>query len=149
MGAPKLGVCKRGHLRTPENVSNNRQCVACHREYSKDWARNNPEKTRGYVDLHRKSIRGKDRRLGKNGWTSAMVEEALVAQNTCCALCGGAFTGLDKPYADHKHVIPPMPRGLLHRSCNFALGLLQDSPERCELAAAYLRKFNAPATPAA
>jgi hypothetical protein len=42
---------------------------------------------------------------------------------------------------DHKHGKPPVPRALLCPGCNSALGLLKDSPERCEAAAAYLRKF--------
>ena len=145
MGAPKLGVCKRGHLRTPENISKHRQCLLCKKVRDDEWKAAHKKESVGYAIAYHKTEKGKYSRknylLRKNGWSQDTVAEVLLKQNNCCALCGEAFTENDKPYADHKHVVPPIPRGLLHRSCNFAIGLLKDSPEMCELAAAYLRKF--------
>lgn len=76
--------------------------------------------------------------MKKLGWTPKAVEEAREKQNNLCALCTKEF---DKtPHADHDHETNT-PRELLCGTCNQAIGLLQDSPELCESAAAYLRKW--------
>ena len=131
--------CKRGHPRTPENLSG-KCCKLCQklRDNVRDkghrqaWAKRNPERSKAME--RRKSLR-------RGGWTPEAVEEARAKQNNCCALCGGPFTEGNGPYADHKHTNPPKPRGLLHNNCNVALGLLRDSIQMCEAAAAYLKRW--------
>ena len=88
----------------------------------------------------RRSIRAAN--LKPLGWTIDHYEVALREQDNCCAICQDTFTAT--PNADHRHVEPPMPRGLLCKDCNLAIGFLKDSPERCEAAAAYLRHWNKP-----
>jgi hypothetical protein len=82
---------------------------------------------------------GRLRRLLKLGWTQEHYDEAKHEQGNCCAICGETFK--ETPSADHAHVEPPVPRGLLCHLCNRALGMFKDSPELLEKAAAYLRKW--------
>jgi hypothetical protein len=76
-------------------------------------------------------------KLKKYGWTLEMVEDAKVAQKNLCAICG---TFMENPEADHEHVCPPVPRELLCKPCNLALGLFKDSPEVLRKAAQYVEK---------
>jgi hypothetical protein len=83
--------------------------------------------------------------LKESGWTLESFAVAKEAQGGRCASCGdipevkaGRAEGL---CSDHEHVKPPRPRGLLCDLCNSLIGFAKDSPERCEAAAAYLRKF--------
>lgn len=54
-----------------------------------------------------------------------------------CAVCGQEQTMT--LYIDHDHATGAV-RGLLCSGCNFGLGHFGDSPERLELAAAYIRR---------
>src|ERR1035437_3056688 len=64
------------------------------------------------------------RRL-KNGWTPEMFEQTLLEQGNVCAVCREPFTDKDAACADHKHVNPPEPRGLLHQ--RYSLGMAVQS----------------------
>lgn len=81
------------------------------------------------------------RRL-KNGWTPEMFEQTLLEQGNVCAVCREPFTDKDAACADHKHVNPPEPRGVLHHSCNVAIGLLKENPARIRAAAAYVETWS-------
>ena len=48
----------------------------------------------------------------------------------------------DKAYADHEHIEPPNPRGILCVNCNLGLGNFQDSPELMQAAIAYVKKYS-------
>ena len=101
----------------------------------------NPEERKAY---HRTYNRREALRCA--GWTLETFESAKQAQGNRCAICGETPEIKQKEATealvpDHKHGKPPVPRALLCPGCNSALGLLKDSPERCEAAAAYLRKF--------
>lgn len=78
--------------------------------------------------------------LKPKGWTIENYDSTLHEQSNCCAICREPFTAT--PRADHKHSTPPVPRGLLCNTCNLGLGAFKDSPERCEAAATYLRKWS-------
>ena len=78
-------------------------------------------------------------KLKRHGWTPEAVEDVKREQRNCCAICKKEFK--DTPHSDHEHTVPSKPRGLLCGPCNRALGMLCDSPELCESAAAYLRKW--------
>ena len=88
------------------------------------WRSRNPDETR-------------KTRLRRMGWTTESMENAKHEQGNRCAICQEVKALLP----DHAHVEPSVPRGLLCHSCNVAIGMFKDSPERCEAAAAYLRKF--------
>jgi hypothetical protein len=100
------------------------------------WKERNPEQVR---ELARQQNR--KRNLNSYGWSLEMWEGALKEQKNCCAVCRFPFTEGNGPCADHEHTVPPKPRGILHRSCNSALGMLKDSVEICESAVEYLRKW--------
>jgi hypothetical protein len=81
------------------------------------------------------------------GWTPESFSSAKQEQCNRCAICNETPSkphgqGTEQLVPDHEHCKPPKPRALLCPGCNAALGLLKDSPERCETAAAYLRKFS-------
>jgi Recombination endonuclease VII len=79
--------------------------------------------------------------LQAHGWTQQMVEITLFEQGDVCALCRRPFTKKDHPCADHRHSKPPEPRGVIHASCNAAIGLLRENPEICRAAAEYLEAW--------
>lgn len=66
-------------------------------------------------------------------------ETMLAKQNGKCALCKKP-PGIRRLAVDHDHRTGAI-RGLIHWRCNTAIGLLEDSPEMCMQAAAYLKKF--------
>jgi Recombination endonuclease VII len=85
--------------------------------------------------------------LGYLGWTPELFSEVLSAQEEKCAICkralrlsGGA--GSIRACADHEHIEPPKPRGILCGDCNTGIGKLQDNPEILRAAAAYVEKFS-------
>lgn len=69
----------------------------------------------------------------KYGITKADVKIMLEKQNNVCAICKKP----GKLVIDHNHKNNKV-RGLLHRSCNSALGLLLDSSDIVLNAASYL-----------
>ena len=93
------------------------------------WRSRNPDETR-------------KTRLRRMGWTADSMENAKHEQGNCCAICREPKPLL--PDHDHAYTTPPAPRGFLCHSCNVAIGMFKDSPERCEAAAQYLRKFSQP-----
>lgn len=122
--------CIRGHERTPENVLPNGTCKQCHRSDTALWY----EKTKE----HRRS-KNRNVRLKRLGWSNSLVKEKKKEQGNRCAICNKKF--IKTPHADHKHVCPPIPRGLLCYPCNVALGLFQDNPAILRVAAVYLEKY--------
>lgn len=87
-----------------------------------EWCANNKDRRRN------------TRLKSRYGITLDQYNAMLQEQCGLCAIC-------KKPgdlAVDHCHVTGRV-RGLLHRTCNTALGLLQDSPEFLDNAAAYLR----------
>lgn len=92
-----------------------------------------------YASGHRDQI--EDYRLkAAYGISLAQYEEMLVAQDGRCKICGSdkADSRGRSLHVDHDHLTGKV-RGLLCNQCNHAIGLLQDSPERFERAASYLR----------
>lgn len=80
------------------------------------------------------------------GWTLEMFEETLVEQHNKCAICSKELN-LDKKQnssracADHEHVKPPKPRGILCTNCNAMIGQAQENPQILRAAADYIEKF--------
>lgn len=70
------------------------------------------------------------------GLSRAKYEAMVSEQRGMCAICG---TAMDVPHVDHCHATGKI-RGLLCSGCNTGIGQLGDSPDRCEAAAAYLRR---------
>lgn len=63
-----------------------------------------------------------------------VIEAAIALQDGKCAICKKLTKKL---CVDHSHATGAF-RGMLCRSCNFAIGYLHDDPARCLVAAEYL-----------
>lgn len=84
----------------------------------------------------------------KNAWaqkwslyklTKEEILEMAEAQGFACASCGEDAKGIEyRLCVDHNHTTNEI-RGLLCAGCNTAAGWLNDSPEKAELLANYLR----------
>jgi len=102
------------------------------RAWRKTWAATRPKQKR--TQTHRKSR--------YHGFTRIEVLACLAAQGGVCAVCRTAELGKKGGHGDHNHDTGRF-RAVLCHSCNVAIGLLKDSPERCRAAAAYLDRHNA------
>ena len=76
--------------------------------------------------------------LRASGWTKESLDAAELRQSKCCAICGKMSEVL---CGDHAHTDPPIPRGLLCRTCNLGLGFFGDNPKLLITAAEYLRMY--------
>lgn len=97
-----------------------------------EWRRNNPDRQKA---IHRRH------NLKRNyGMTVGQYEAMLRAQSSGCAACGSKDNGdsrFDTFAVDHDHRTGKV-RGLLCSQCNFALGHVNDDPDRLMALAAYL-----------
>ncbi|MCC3773511.1 endonuclease VII domain-containing protein [Streptomyces sp. UNOB3_S3] len=88
----------------------------------------------------RDPARERDRRLRRAyGITSEDYRSMGATQGWRCPVCGEGPASGGRLVVDHDHV-SGLPRGLLHSTCNAALGLLADDPAVLERAAAYLSR---------
>jgi len=104
------------------------------------WCRKCVEK---YKKGYRKTKKGKEsnkRALQKNryGITIKQRKDLYVKQNGCCVICKIAVP-YDEIVTDHNHKTNKI-RGLLCRSCNSGIGMLQDNIEIVYNAFCYLKK---------
>ncbi len=82
----------------------------------------------------------------KYGLSVEQYDRMVAVQNGCCAICGGKESHVHKSgklkdlSVDHCHTTNAV-RGLLCSNCNRGIGYLNDSIERVDRAAAYLRKY--------
>ena len=98
-------------------------------EYKRNWAKSNSE---------RKALSQKQSMVRcRYGITPEEVETQRIKQNNKCAICKERFSEDNLPYIDHDHSSGWF-RGLLCRSCNFAIGLLKESAEFFQTAADYV-----------
>jgi hypothetical protein len=77
--------------------------------------------------------------LRQYGLTIEQYEQMFRAQGGVCLLCG-LPPDAKHLAVDHAHDTNEV-RGLLHTSCNLAIGQLGDSSARAEQAMVYLRRF--------
>lgn len=105
----------------------NGMCVVCVRQ----WKHDNKDKIRNREYLSRYGI------------SLLEYEEMLRAQNNRCATCDKHETEVHKKrlHVDHCHETGKV-RGLLCRSCNVALGFVEESEDTLTEMILYLRKFN-------
>jgi len=115
---------ERGRMRTQRwRKANPEKSRASTRKSHAAWVKRNPEKD---LDARLRAI---------YGITLVEREAMRKAQDGKCAICHRPSDTLE---IDHNHKTERV-RGLLCRSCNFAIGLLQDSPEVIETALNYVR----------
>jgi Recombination endonuclease VII len=133
-----LTHCRKGHEWTPENTrvsaKSNRNCLACMKERSRRWYRNNDGASNAYE-------RNRIKLLRKVGWTVEAYNIAAVTQNELCAICKKKCPSGRRLAADHDHVTGKA-RELLCVNCNSALGSFFDDPALLGLAIAYLKKHS-------
>lgn len=103
------------------------------REQSRRWRTAHPIENREY---HRKYYRNGV--LKKYGMTEDDYQRQLRLQGGVCDICKQPSRG-ERLVVDHDHVTGDF-RGLLHTSCNVAIGLLRDDPFVVEGALKYLLK---------
>lgn len=86
------------------------------------------------------------RNLRRSGWTLERFDKAWEEQGGKCAICP-KMLNMDvdindaRACVDHKHVLPPIPRGILCLTCNSMLGQAQDNPDLLRAGAVYLERF--------
>ena len=102
---------------------------------SRLWKKNNPKRFRERQKA--------SRIFRKFGLTQEEYKAKLLLQNNTCALCGKQFTGIGHadlaPVLDHSHATGNN-RDFIHNRCNRVLGLINDDPKLCRMAAEYLEK---------
>lgn len=78
----------------------------------------------------------------RHGLTPEQLRALVESQHGLCAICGGEPNGPGKRlHVDHCHKTGQR-RALLCAKCNTMLGLADDTPERLEEGAAYLRRWS-------
>ena len=129
------------------------------REYKREWQRNNPDKVREarqkYRQTHAEKVRNANRAYrAKNtekvrsqkaathlrnryGLKLADYDSFFEAQGGLCAICESPPPHQQRLCIDHNHDTGVI-CGLLCHSCNRAIGLFGDNPERLRAAIAYL-----------
>ncbi len=118
---------------------NRQRAVEISRQWREDNRDRKRETDRRYRISRRSTLATRQRkyRLRQYGLTIEDYEGLFDAQGGVCAIC------LTPPFegkalvVDHDHETGAV-RGLLHHTCNTAIGLLDDSPEIVARAAAYL-----------
>lgn len=122
-------------IKYPKSERRHSYCKLCYKEYRKEWRKNNKDK----VDLCNKRCK-----LKVYGLTPEGYDKMYHNQKGRCLICGKHQSELNENLCvDHDHQIKGVEavRGLLCKSCNSGIGLLQDSAELCSAAADYLRMY--------
>ena len=156
MGRPRSTSthCVHGHEFTEDNTyihpkSYRRACKKCRRKLVDVYGELNRTIINEKKCARRRTLTKEDRRrenLRQIGWTPERFDKELKEQNGRCAICNVVLTfenkaGRTRANADHEHIVPPKPRGVLCGNCNIGIGNLQDSVELLEKATAYLKKY--------
>jgi hypothetical protein len=154
MSGKKQTYCRKGlHELTLENTivskgNRRRVCKICSHKWWKQWHQQNKvarnKKSTEHRQIHKEQCNYNSRKyaLKRNGWSPETITKAKKKQHNRCAICKCKFTERSKAHADHKHITPPKPRGILCRTCNWGLGMFYDKPSLLRKAAEYLEKFN-------
>ena len=114
-----------------------------HKISSRAWRENNPEHQAEYYLSNSEKIKiiSRKNNLKKIGWTPEMYTTVLLEQSGVCAICGNVCPSGRNLAADHEHVDPPKPRGLLCVVCNLMIGYARDNQSILIRAANYLKKY--------
>ena len=152
--------CKNGHEFTAENTYNppgnpkKRMCRTCRSNNSKKnnalnkdrIAETRRERRRRYRMPSDSPESKRKTALKRIGWTIELFDKVILEQSNKCGFCGKEMNLEPKQNdaracADHEHINPPRPRGILCTSCNFGIGNLQDSIDVLRSAIAYMEKW--------
>jgi hypothetical protein len=78
-------------------------------------------------------------RFGISGEEYNKRRESQKISGDLCGICKQPLPENTPAHLDHNHITGQI-REFVHKECNMAIGLLQDSSEMCRLAAEYLEK---------
>lgn len=109
------------------------------RQRYQEWKLKNTDKIKTRRQEYRKTHKEEEAeytRQKKYGLSKGKFSEMLSERKNCCDICGEKMT---QPQVDHDHNTHKI-RGLLCKSCNWALGNVHDSVEILESAIKYLKK---------
>lgn len=113
---------------------------------SKDWKKENPERAKEHAkkcyEKNKDKIREEQvwaRLKSRYGISKEEYEELVAAQNGVCAICANPCKTGQRLVVDHNHTTGKN-RGLLCKSCNLHLGVLEKELWR-EKAEAYLEEW--------
>ena len=115
-------------------------CISCDKNYSKEWASNNPEKRREYGRIACRKHSDKRKvyyRFRSYGITKEEFDEMVRKQNGRCAICWTEPNGKRPLVVDHNHTNGQV-RGLLCVKCNWSLERVESVPGWTIIAEAYL-----------
>jgi hypothetical protein len=120
-----------------EYYAKNREAIlAATRTSAEAWAKANPEARKE----HKRRYREKNRlQLKTAQWRQSLEEMAGRPRPETCEACGGPPDHKKGLHFDHCHTNGHF-RGWICRSCNLALGNVQDDPIRLLKLVAYLKR---------
>jgi hypothetical protein len=111
------------------------RCKRCQYEMHKEYVDNNPERVRKYRAKDKWTLK---KRCARHNITIEEFWTLYEEQDGTCPVCDKAVSP-DDSAIDHNHDTGDV-RGIIHKTCNRALGMLGDSPDTLERAAEYLRQ---------
>jgi len=136
-------------VRVPQYLDGTRNCEICHEKFPLTPGKRNPLRCpacRSNATQVKNLRSGRKFRLGMFKLTTADYELMLNKQRGVCAICSLTPDEVGRLHVDHDHSCCPgrvscgkCVRGLACRSCNQALGLLSDDPERVTRLIRYLK----------
>lgn len=91
-----------------------------------------------YNKLHKTKRDRRGERFGLTPTQYSQKREKQRIEGDLCGLCKRPL-GKELAHLDHDHETNKL-RDFIHRDCNLAIGLLEDDPNLCRLAAEYLEK---------
>lgn len=134
--------CIHGHGTTRYKAGG--ACIVCSKENAKRrWADPSgawqAQRRERYATEGGAKARRERNLLDNYGITLDEYDYMVLSQGDACAICGGPPGGSHgRFHVDHDHATGKV-RSLLCYKCNIGLGSFDDSPERLERAAEYLR----------
>lgn len=136
---PKKTHCKRGHLRSPENVNRHGDCIQCRDDRMNSWRKNNPDYERKWCEENPERRRAISLASHTGIDKEAVYQYLLERENTSvCDICQQECSTGNNLSLDHDHETNEI-RGLLCKKCNSGLGMFNDSVKLMELATEYLK----------
>lgn len=150
-------TCVNGHYKVGNNLyvtpDGKRSCKICRTQASIFYQNKNRDEVNRKKREHRACNKIKTRLDRKKhnftriGWTPELWRKSLKKQKGKCGICGIKLTfenrnNRTRACADHIHVNPPIPRGILCGNCNIGIGNLKDSTVIIEKALKYLLKYS-------
>lgn len=132
-------VCKKcGGTRRMKLKTGYTQCLDCHNARNRAYQKINRKRRPSYNSEQFKRYARKWKLAKRYGITVEQYNAMLISQNSQCLICGHKHEEKKPLHVDHDHRTGQI-RALLCHRCNPGLALFDESPDRLESAANYLR----------